>query len=1401
MNNRIIRAIPCGLLLALLGFHNAVAELSVDKTQHTIVITHDQYSLTFDKRKGGTIVKLGERVVSQDDAIDGYLLAADPEPQITLNESDGHVRLTVKAAFLNNGEPAPSRLHAEYRYDFHDGSPAVRLKAGIRQINIPVIGDVYGYPSWRAASILALDGKAAIEKSFGGERLDTVVFFMPGAGNPLEVSSEVKEKLGELLRPVVPKGKALFEDSFESNERWTDINGTWVVESGSMVERSREGGWAWTVAGEREWSDYIVETDMRSQNGSHVYVCARWLNLDNHYELHYLAYPVYSMRINRVVKGRRQILAEIGNLPDLRVKPFTRLALEVQGNRLRAYRNDELMLEAHDSTLVKGRIALGAVGNYSDSFYRVSVHEAGPVADGAPSLSIHQPIQRHAFYRDEEEGRIGFILSTSEPAEDLTASLVLTSDLYPTLGELVHRDIHLGSLGTNENREIAFTFKPALWRSGDYVITARVMQGDRTLATEDMEIFLRRRPNPDRMLVCDWEGYTDADPEALAAYGFNQYKVYHDNTMSRWNSDGTYRPPDNPLRMFSKSAEAGRQRIIDKFDDALKHGMWGFMHLAYMNRVPEGVTQAYALKRDGSGIQDRGTDHFEAGMPRMNPWHPEAVETIQDFFRRSLPAWKDLPSWRAVLLNSESDRELNVYGNDYWLDMANKELGFEVPKEVSHMWGPKGKPLPEDGIVAWDDPLYRFYRWWHERGEGQGVLHAKVAETVHEVRPDVITWHDPALRQPFVRGRLAGQDQIRHWSYAWPNVPRFSLITDEMRRAAVPGQERIFMLQVIVFSDIPIPKSGPHWPHVKRGGRLYLAAHSPAIVREGTWLALSRGTSGMAYHGLSTVERNSMRRNDARGEVEGIGYRSYMYSNPDSLHAIKEMSERVMQPYGMVIKRLVPARGEVVMLLSTANAVFSNRDAEDMVMNEAGHMYAKLQAAHVPVDVAFEVDLEEKGLDGYKAVALPACKVLPSHLYEMIQKFENQGGLIIADQFLVPRFEHVLTLPRKASQRQGEAALEQEHVIQAQEVRRILDKRITRWADCDSSSVILSVLEHGTDKVLFAINNLRRTGDYMKPWARVLDDGVPQTAVLSIPDADTIIYDALDQRIIESERFEGQKRWKVTLGPGEGRMFVVRPKAISRIAMDVPESVNKGDQVTIGISVEDQGGGVTKSLIPLRVEIADSQGTVSDYSDYVLAQDGRATVTMPIAKNEPSGDWSIIVRELYGGTRARAFFHVARDGAEIAAPGKKKALPGLVQVPEMWLFRTDPGGIGEKEKWFNPGGKAEGWELVSTHDFWDTATGINYEGDGWYALDLAIPAVKGKRVKLNFGAVDENYTLWINGTYVSDNLAAGTTMWDTPVTIDITGRYKPGQTNHLVVRVKNTIRAGGIWKPVRILAK
>ena len=117
------------------------------------------------------------------------------------------------------------------------------------------------------------------------------------------------------------------------------------------------------------------------------------------------------------------------------------------------------------------------------------------------------------------------------------------------------------------------------------------------------------------------------------------------------------------------------------------------------------------------------------------------------------------------------------------------------------------------------------------------------------------------------------------------------------------------------------------------------------------------------------------------------------------------------------------------------------------------------------------------------------------------------------------------------------------------------------------------------------------------------------------------------------------------------------------------------------------------------------------------------------------------------------------------------------------MFRTDPDKIGQTEKWFAESPKRSPWRAISTHDFWDKLLGTrkepHYIGDAWYAVDLIIPPADGKKVFLHFGAVDENYTLWINGRYISDNLAAGTTMWDQPVNVEITDKYNEGQSNHV----------------------
>jgi len=159
-----------------------------------------------------------------------------------------------------------------------------------------------------------------------------------------------------------------------------------------------------------------------------------------------------------------------------------------------------------------------------------------------------------------------------------------------------------------------------------------------------------------------------------------------------------------------------------------------------------------------------------------------------------------------------------------------------------------------------------------------------------------------------------------------------------------------------------------------------------------------------------------------------------------------------------------------------------------------------------------------------------------------------------------------------------------------------------------------------------------------------------------------------------------------------------------------------------------------------------------------------------------------------------------RQGAHFALKGltvvPKKP---LVELPKMWAFRKDPDKVGEAQKWFYRAEDktAEPWTPISTHDFWETG----YVGDGWYALDVTIPKTPGKRTWIEFGSVDENYTLWINGLYIGDNTNAGTGFWNVPVEVEITGRYKPDESNHIVVRVNNSAQAGGIWKPVSLFAE
>ena len=146
-----------------------------------------------------------------------------------------------------------------------------------------------------------------------------------------------------------------------------------------------------------------------------------------------------------------------------------------------------------------------------------------------------------------------------------------------------------------------------------------------------------------------------------------------------------------------------------------------------------------------------------------------------------------------------------------------------------------------------------------------------------------------------------------------------------------------------------------------------------------------------------------------------------------------------------------------------------------------------------------------------------------------------------------------------------------------------------------------------------------------------------------------------------------------------------------------------------------------------------------------------------------------------------------------AGPVKAKAF----RLPkDGWQFKMDEKDLGVEAKWFLPTAPLVGWIPIEIERFWGGKGGL---GAGWYRGDVNIPALpESERTYLNFGAVDEELMLWIDGQFVGQH-DLGPDGWDKPFAIDVTGKLTTGK-HHLAMRVYNSARAGGVWKPISIVA-
>lgn len=134
-----------------------------------------------------------------------------------------------------------------------------------------------------------------------------------------------------------------------------------------------------------------------------------------------------------------------------------------------------------------------------------------------------------------------------------------------------------------------------------------------------------------------------------------------------------------------------------------------------------------------------------------------------------------------------------------------------------------------------------------------------------------------------------------------------------------------------------------------------------------------------------------------------------------------------------------------------------------------------------------------------------------------------------------------------------------------------------------------------------------------------------------------------------------------------------------------------------------------------------------------------------------------------------------------------------------WLFKPDPDKTGTSDRWFALETDTADWTPISVGEFWERQ-GFDIDGVGWYRRQIDFSDLpEDRRLYLHFGAVDESLHLWIDGNYVAA-YNRGMDGWDKPFAIEVTDFLPPGK-HTLIIRARDVLAMGGLWKPVELIAR
>ena len=374
-------------------------------------------------------------------------------------------------------------------------------------------------------------------------------------------------------------------------------------------------------------------------------------------------------------------------------------------------------------------------------------------------------------------------------------------------------------------------------------------------------------------------------------------------------------------------------------------------------------------------------------------------------------------------------------------------------------------------------------------------------------------------------------------------------------------------------------------------------------------------------------------------------------------------TNKVMARLGTIFARPAITRAEVAILYSKSAAFYAlaknKADRDNEQYEKQAQVYLATKTTQYPVTVVLDEDIVDGTLAAsHKAVVVTGIHYLDPAVKAGLEGFAAAGGLVLVTDDCPVAIAGATKLGARNESYPADAKKRLEKVqddkkkkeestrlyllknwlpaVQpvAKAMKAALVKRGIKPAlETSAAGIAAGRQVRGEIEYLFAIN-FTPTDDAASPVKAT-------EAAIALPLDGRAAYDAVRGGPFAELDKSGKGAFR--FGGGQMRVFALTARPIGGVQVSAPAVVadasREADPVAVEIAAAlvDAKGGALLGDAPMRVLVIDPLGAVR-YDLYRAAERGVLRLALPLAANDPAGQWKVTVRELLNNTEATGAF-------------------------------------------------------------------------------------------------------------------------------------------------------------------